>query len=171
MGYYRSLLVRMYYAYTPEEKTPSPFLEMRAYVVTRKRIKWEVLKKRLNETLNKLEWIFYKVGKARLDGRIYYEVSITGEEENVPIDRDEAILSFEKTGLPEPRRIEKHLNNIYRFVIFYKRDKIFPPYIEAIIRDHQIAREEQARKGEIMTFDEFEHDVKLLGLRPEEEEY
>jgi len=159
---YRTSLVRMYYATTPKSgRTPNPFLEMRAWIITDKPVPRAWLD-RLDRELDWLEFVFkgpasMKFQQKRLNGEIVpvlireglwrltfskeIKYEIVGSEFNRPIDLDEAIgrpgtgLSegnFASTGLPPE---EWDFYTVYRYACFFRPDgRIKKEYNEAEIR-------------------------------------
>jgi len=158
---YRTSLVRMYYATRPTSRTPNPFLELRAWIITDK----PVPKTWLNRLERELDWLSFvlkgpasmKFRQKLLDGTIrevYVErglwriafspeikYEIVGSEFNRLIDIDEALGkpgtglrsgNFASTGLPPE---EWNFYTVYRYACFFKPNgRIKKEYNEAEIR-------------------------------------
>jgi len=158
---YRTSLVRMYYAKAPSAKTPNPFCEMRAWIISNKPVS-RIWLRRLNAELDWLSFVMkgtssLKFRQKLLDGsirieiagrgtyrlifspEIYYET--VGSEFNRKIDLDEAVGRpgeglahgcFASTGLPPE---EWELYQVYRYVCFFdSKGRIKAEYNEADIR-------------------------------------
>jgi hypothetical protein len=128
----------MYYVTTEKQKnTPKPFLELRIFAYfERKLSEAEIDKiiKLMYSKLEYLEWIMMNLVTAVLNGTVYQE---TDGFENEQIDEDEAKKEFESLGLREGKFFEE----IYRQVLFYKRDGRFIYKGEDYILALQIERE------------------------------
>lgn len=126
---FRNLKARMFYSkavkgFEKREETPKPFCEFRVWMITGRKVKFP--KRLFNAILNKLEYIFFSMRKAREQNAIYF---IEGKEENVRIDRDEALYYLARTGVRKPR-----FGEAYRQVHFWlvrRRERV---YNEADIR-------------------------------------
>jgi hypothetical protein len=146
---YRSLLVRMYYTTVAKKYTPDPFAEFRVYVLSDRKIDSSVLRL-LEFELEYLEFLFVYMPPAVIKGAVFTEYEgregtqwsstlqrnvkwkISGTEDSIWVDKDEAVLDLERTGLAEPM-----LGDIYRYVYFVQSMK---DYHEVMIRDIERTR-------------------------------
>jgi hypothetical protein len=121
---YRSLKARMFYAKIPVRRTPVPFCEFRVWIITERPIKFA--EKYFDDILNKLEYTFISMRIAREKNTIYY---IEGREENVKVDRDEAMMYFARAG------VKAEFGKPYRQVHFWHKAGEEVVYNESDIRN------------------------------------
>jgi hypothetical protein len=128
----------MYYVVSEKQKyTPKPFIELRIFVYFQRKLsEAEVSKiiKLMYSKLEYLEWVMVNIVTAVLNGTVYQE---TDGFENEEIDEDEAKKEFESLGL----RAGKLFEEIYRQVLFYKKNGGFVYKGEDYILALQIERE------------------------------
>jgi hypothetical protein len=131
----------MYYSKVGVKRTPSPFLELRCFIITKEPIPFP--EKEFKAILDQMEYIFYSVRSAREQNTIYY---IQGREINREIDEDEARLYLERTG------VIGRYNEFYRQAHFWlarNREAVYNELdirgIEAMIPDKMAKYKEWRR--------------------------
>ena len=110
--------------------TPQPFAEFRVFMIHDTKLGLRKLTNTLDimkETIIRTMLMFESVIFAVLGDKLTHIIIAT--EENVKIDEDEALLNLSTTGLKDPK-----LNEIYRYVAFFKKNNNIYEYNELRIR-------------------------------------
>jgi hypothetical protein len=152
---FRTSQVRMYYAVIPTNKTPTPIVELRAFLLTSEPLNMEMLVAvgtQLEAELNFLEYWIPATYFSIVNSSVSYETmgtkggnfeivnpdtpelrtEIRGSEENRLVDEREAMHDLNTTGLS---RVNQKFNQIYRYVQWFKKNKTPTAWNEATIRE------------------------------------